>query len=105
MEGGFVCEGIGGCLSSLSKSLRSRGLPEPVLNLHSFNAMTASELHKKLKCLAERCVTTWGWGADMRLGMRARASYSTYSPPDTHYSINFQEGYSVLRQGVDLDLL
>ena len=89
MEGGFVCEGLGGGLSPLSKSLRSRGLPEPVLHLTSLNTLIATELHQKLKCLAERCVMTGGWGADMRLGMRARASYSTYSPPDIHYSTKF----------------
>jgi len=34
-------------------------------------------------------VTTGGWGADMRLGVRARASYSTYSPRSLYYSTHY----------------
>ena len=89
MECGFECEGFGGWLSCGWKLLRSRGKPQAVLHLTSLNPMVAKELGKKLKGLAERRVTTGGWGAHMRLGTQARLLYITKSPQDLYYSPHF----------------
>jgi hypothetical protein len=85
----FRVMGIGGGVVLVLR-IRELGVkPQAVLPLTLLNPYGNQGVTKKLKCLAERRVTTGGWGADMRLGARVRTLYVINPPQDLYYSPHF----------------